>query len=341
LNRTTTTLKARPARADVRPVPLSSDLVSQINQLAGDELGNARAELSRTRDIVTDAVKTLTGTFYQLAADSDAQRGLVQGLLVTVDRRAADSGDSALAIDGFIAETSATLQAVTASLRELGRAVASGTQKTDPMVAQMDSVIRVMRKLESIVEQSRILSINARIEAGRAGATGAAFVVVAGAMRDLAGYCADLNGKITAEVAQTRQLLDDVRGSLVQAAAQGLTQAATVEQRSVRLVQRLEQLSGSLQGELAKIEEVAGRVRDTVGAAVRCLQFADLVDQLLVSVDRRLERVEQAVSAQDRAGSDQESESAVARELAALRAAAADSCPVTQTSVTAGGVQLF
>jgi methyl-accepting chemotaxis protein len=320
--------------------------VSQVNQLSSDELGIARAELSRARQIMTDAVSTLTGNFYQLAADSDAQREMVQRLLVTVDSRGAGArnghgnGEGALGIDGFIVETRAALQAVTGALRELGGAVASGTRQTDPMVAQMESVVRVMRKLDSIVEQSRILSINARIEAGRAGATGAAFVVVAGAMRDLAGYCADLNGKISAEVTLTRQLLEDVRGSLVQATAQGLTHAAEVDQRSARLVQRLEQLNGSLQGELARLDGIAGRVKEAVGSAVRGLQFADMVDQLLAGVDRRLERVEQAVAAQRRGLTGQELEADVADQVAALRAAATVS-PVTQTSVSAGSVQLF
>jgi methyl-accepting chemotaxis protein len=319
----------------------SSELLGQLNQLSREDLRLARDELERARRVVSDAVASLTSSFYRLAEDSDSQRALVRDLLVTVDGGDAKQAGAALNIDRFIAETTTALRSVTEALRGISRDIQSGTERTDPMLEQVETVMGVMSQLDWIAEQSRILSINARIEAGRAGAIGSAFAVVAGAMRDLSTHCAELNGRITEQVGHTRELLGEVRGSLNRATAQGMDQATSVEQRSLQLVERLEGMRRSLEQELGRLEEVATRVQENVAAAVRGLQFADLVDQLLASVERRMARVDRAVLAGEQLGQGVAAESEVAAQVTQLRAEGGDACPVQQTSVAAGSVELF
>lgn len=80
---------------------------------------------------------------------------------------------------------------------------------------------RALCEIESISTQVRLLSINARVEAARAGANGRSFGVVAGAMGDLAGrttqVASTMSSKVQADIDAmahiSQRLSTDVRGA--------------------------------------------------------------------------------------------------------------------------------
>lgn len=92
-------------------------------------------------------------------------------------------------------------------------AVTQGGRFNPERIAQLTGLLAVkvnktIREIAKINDRTRLLSFNAQIEAARAGgATGAAFGVVASAIRDLSEKTSDVSGKMSEE---TRDAIDEL-----------------------------------------------------------------------------------------------------------------------------------
>lgn len=129
----------------------------------------------------------------------------------------------------------------------------------------------------------RALTLNAAIEAARAGAAGAPFAVIVGDMRQLAARASDISDKISR---QTEILHAAVTTAFKESANQaGGDTSITQAQAVIRgVVSHFQSMTTSLSGAIASMEQERVEVRGDISNALMQLQFQDRVSQILAHV---------------------------------------------------------
>jgi len=204
---------------------------------------------------------------------------------------------------------------------------------TDRAVSAMTQIVDLNRRVEDVLSQTKLLSLNARIEASRLGAAGAAVNVIAGEM-----------GRLSDEVEATNAIAARLNTGLLAA----LPKIAAC---SKNLAARSEQLGFDLTARLSGIEKTIGELQDSVGrimkdgdvrlervrehtySALSHLQFQDPCSQSLRIVDEDFGCAEDAVAAAIEAAG--VADTGVPSELAAARSVASRSDKVHAGEVVA------
>ncbi|HET9958144.1 MAG TPA: methyl-accepting chemotaxis protein [Polyangiaceae bacterium] len=313
------------------------------------ELGLVRRDLRRVRKLLSDSVKQLQKSFYDLAGQVQKQREQLDGLLATVDK-SNDRAPSAAqkTIRTFINDITPLLESLTALLTHLAAQGASGAQRVESMTKELNETFALLGQIESIARQTDIISLNAAIEASRAGEKGHGFAVLAKEVRQLAAFSKTLNDQIAVQLKKTARAMGEVQRLLVDSSTRDSDATESAEARIQSSLADLAELDRSVGKGLEAVSQIAHRTSESVGAAVRCLQFEDIVGQLLDSVQGRIERVERALGSFERLVT---SVSAPQPQLASELEAQLDElseifeeehdCPVHQTSMAVGQVELF
>jgi methyl-accepting chemotaxis protein len=132
-----------------------------------------------------------------------------------------------------------------------------------------------------IAQQSNLLSLNAAIEAARAGDLGRGFAVVAKEFRMLANQSGDTGRNIAAKVgvisAAIAEACDVVRDSVEQRESRVQKTEGTIQ----HVLTEIREIAGGLErsSELLKVESVA--IQSEIGESLVQLQFQDRVSQIL------------------------------------------------------------
>lgn len=196
----------------------------------------------------------------------------------------ADSAEQAIAQEvDELARMAQFLSALPARLEsdlgQIGRVAAE--------IASLADLVDVMR---TVSMQSHLLSINAAIEASRAGASGAAFKVVAQEMRTLAADSGDAARRIAGSLERAHQLLQkDLslgQGDATQQFRDIAASAATVE----RLQRGIANAALGYRGRFAQFSEHGAMVALGAGEVLGQLQYQDIVRQ---GVERAIEAMTQ------------------------------------------------
>ena len=181
--------------------------------------------------------------------------------------------------------TQATIEASNL-LKDVVATVETGSAKMTEMKESMDEIQRSSEEIEKIVKmiddiafQTNILSLNAAVEAARAGAAGKGFAVVADEVRNLANKSADavkstmelvetstravkLGGELTNE---TDASLKEINSSIGQFALlmDGITEASKEQEGAIKQITLgIEQLANAVQSNSATAEESASSTNE-------------------------------------------------------------------------------
>lgn len=188
---------------------------------------------SEAPDTLAAEVSDMAGTLALEVADA---AGAVESIAAEVQRQADGvavlrRADEALAdrIDGIRLAASDAAEAVAGAAEPMERAgvrvratrdharsvlLAAGAMRasTADVKSALSQVAATAGAIDSVAKQTRLLALNARIEAARAGAAGAGFSVVAAEVKDLARQTAEATATITATLNQLSHVLEAVLG---------------------------------------------------------------------------------------------------------------------------------
>ena len=170
--------------------------------------------------------------------------------------------------------------------------------------AMLTEIVRFGRELRAVngeinqlALQTRLLSLNAAIEAARAGQAGRAFAVVVTEMRDLATRSSDASRRVAGQLnhieaaVQSVQQKDDMRAS---------SELGSIDQAETAIavvMRRFTALSESLAQSVAIMDDGGVEVRKRIADALVALQFQDRVSQILEHTTRDLDKLRQYIAA--------------------------------------------
>nr|WP_247887304.1 methyl-accepting chemotaxis protein [Azospirillum sp. SYSU D00513] len=186
-----------------------------------------------------------------------------------------------------------------------GRAVEQA-QRTDSTVRSLtssaESIGGVVKIISDIAARTKLLSLNASIEAARSGEAGKGFAVVAGEVKSLAGQTAVATEEIARQVAAmqdaTRSAVEAVQGikdTIAAISRISAAIAAAVDQQGAitgDITRRVEQASAGSEAVNASILSVTDGAARTGTATTRVLgaasELSAQADELRRGVDRFL-----------------------------------------------------
>jgi methyl-accepting chemotaxis protein len=315
--------------------PALRTLLQEVHATLCAELAEIGQEAGRVRALLGESIGGLSSSFVGLASKAEAQRELLEALLVSLGYEVGGRGTANASMDMYVREFAGILHSLAANLGELSDSVTS----IDALTGHFDKSLSLLSQIETISQSARFLALNARIEAARAGEAGRGFAVVASEVKQMATDSRQLAETISHHLGRAQTTLDEIRERMSVAAGRGAETARDEREKANRVLIQLDSLGHAVTDALGKLGAITGEVKEIAGCAVRALQFEDIVGQLVGTMLRRIERL-RAVT--DALGASLEP-GGTDRGLAALESSRVNgtAAPVQQTTMAAGEIELF
>lgn len=187
---------------------------------------------------------------------------------------------------GLAAAIAAQTHQVSEYSGDLGRLIAEQNADSQESLARLDSIAKAGREMQRLVNASRMLALNAQVEAARMGEAGKAFAVVAAEMKTFAQEMARANSSVATMTQGLQQAIPRV-------AARGNEMEALARHFSAEFegsVGQLRELTAEMQRSIHEIIDDGSQTLQSVltqsEAGLSALQFQDPQAQALLFIDR-------------------------------------------------------
>jgi len=326
------------------------ELLNELADANEKELKSMHGEVERVRNLVSDAVGKLSGSFTEINQLTREQGDVVSQIMTEGD------GDGrAISVSGFANSVGEVMNEMVRVLAEESERSNATVSRIDEMSKHLDGIFDLLEDVKSIADQTNLLALNAAIEAARAGEAGRGFAVVAEEVRSLSERSTVFNEQIRKLVTNSRDAVANVRETVEDMASRDMSASVEAKDKVAGIVGEIETINTSLADAIERVSQSRERIDQAVQTAVRSLQFEDIATQALGSSEQhiqRLERMSEEAFALRRllhtevepapGVSDDELEQTAERvERDRAQWTTVPHKPVSQTSVQAGDVELF
>ncbi len=248
-----------------------------------------REALTKIRDNLKATISGIKTVSEQVASGSDTLSSSAQLLAYNTSEEAATLEEISSMTNDIETNVGKNAHAtVEASnlLKNVVATVETGSAKMNEMKESMDEIQRSSEEIEKIVKmiddiafQTNILSLNAAVEAARAGAAGKGFAVVADEVRNLATKSAEaakntmtlvetstrsvkLGGELTLETDESLKAIHSSIGQFTQL-MDGITEASKEQEGAIKQITLgIEQLASSVQSNSATAQQSAASTNE-------------------------------------------------------------------------------
>ncbi|HYD51788.1 MAG TPA: methyl-accepting chemotaxis protein [Gemmatimonadaceae bacterium] len=286
-----------PTAPPTPPAPLAPlELRERIQGELAEQFDAFRRDVAQIRALLDDAVLKLNDGFVGLARQTDAQRALLDAMLVRMARTDQGSG-ATLGLKQFADETGRVLGRFVDHLVLTSANSMDIHQRIEEMARQMDDVDRRVAGVKKVADQTRMLALNAAIEAARAGEAGVGFAVVAQEVKRLAGESAEISEGIRESVGGARAQLASSREVAQVLASTDMSFALDAKAQVDEMFAEVERQNLYLTERIGEAEAVTHEIEGKVQLSITALQFEDIARQLLTHLDGRLEAMAEYAAA--------------------------------------------
>jgi len=276
-------------------------LVGNVKQ-AGIRLNSTATEIAATSKQQEASSATFGAASNQIAAAVKEISATGQDLTKTVDsvsRMAAES--ASLATTGR-----AGLQSMEGVMRDLDGATASIAEKLNAINERSQKITTVITTITKVADQTNILSINAAIEAEKAGEYGSGFLVIAREIRRLADQTASatldieqmvrqMQGAVSAGVMEMDRFSDQVRRGVRDVVAAG-SQMTEIIDRVNKSTESFKQVNESMQAQSEGAQQISDAMGSLVGNANQTVQSAREFGRAAADLQSAIGLLREAVS---------------------------------------------
>ena len=184
-------------------------VLEQIRKVAENTADSSENILQKTDHLRTASVSS-TEAMEQVCAGTNSTAEAIQEEIRYIDAMSRDMDSIQETVDGFhnsLGDTLTAIESGTENVKQLGYSAkltadtsASTTAAMNELMEKIQNVNQIVGLIDNISRQTNLLSLNASIDAARAGEAGRGFAVVAGEIRELSEQTNDSLEKIRKEI---------------------------------------------------------------------------------------------------------------------------------------------
>ncbi|MCM1498254.1 MAG: methyl-accepting chemotaxis protein [Clostridium sp.] len=259
---------------DFLPIKNSIEtIIDSMNALLGG--------MQESMNVIREGARNMTETASSLAEGAATQTNEIQELFDHINQVTED-----------IVENANNAQKVAVLANESMSVVEEGNNQMQQLLEAMeiikkqsDDIADIIQVINSISEQTKLLSLNASIEAARAGEQGKGFAVVADEIGKLAGDCGNAANTTNELISKTIQAVN-AGGSLADETAGVLKKIVDSTAETTKLVEDISTVCSKEEGNMKVIIQGIERIEDVVsGNAASSEESAAVSEELLAMVE--------------------------------------------------------
>jgi methyl-accepting chemotaxis protein len=321
-----------------------SDVLVNVEQMekVKEEIVPAMTEceenLAGIKSTQDDAVITLSSSFTNLQDLVRVQAETIQRLI-----KADDSGDMLYSekMRLFADNTGDTLDKFIKSTVDMSASSMALLDQVTQIYQSVPEVLKAVKDIDSIADQTNLLALNAAIEAARAGEHGRGFAVVADEVRSLSNRSSQFSDAIQSQLKAMSSQIEGLTSEVGELASYDVSYVIDakkdINDALTSIIEKAESDSVVTVG----LEQVAHDLDHSLSEAIRGLQFGDINGQNLEYTLNSLTFIREQVSALSLQNLNETTEM-LNQHVSNLRERKTQAHnPVSATSMDAGEIDLF
>jgi len=283
--------------------PATTDVSSHLNDWVSFSRTQRRVldaidkELEVTSQLVEESVGEVSMRFQRLALNAKQQSDQVNDVISSA--AVVDVDGKEMPLQELMTQMDQRLRVMVERVVQTSKNGVEIVYALDEVVEDVQSIDLLIQQIEAINKQTVMLSLNARIEAGRAGSNGKAFEVVAQEVKNLSNSINDLADSMRE---QMHGIADKIRAShvIVQEIANiDLTDNILARDEITGMMRGLMAKNSSFGETLQNSIALADEISSDVAQVITGMQFQDRTKQRLENVSSVGDGVRDRLSALD------------------------------------------
>ncbi len=238
---------------DFIPIQVSIEKISA-------SLNETLHEIVRSADEVSTSSESVSSGAQILSDGATEQESAISRLAASIESLTQDvtaNAKDAQTANEFVSEVNRNIEASNKEMEHLIRAMSAISHSSG-------EIEKIVKTIEDIAAQTNLLSLNASIEASRAGMAGKGFAVVADEIRGLASKSAQAVNQTAALIASSQEAVENGMG-IADNTAKALM---TVVKGSEEILGAMEKISNASQNQKSVLEQITSNV-DQISSVVQ------------------------------------------------------------------------
>lgn len=239
-----------------------SSVGSHVHGTAGELKDTAASTLNASEEIAKAIEEVAVGStqMAQVVSDVNASVTLIQESSNNIQHSVADIVNYSGRLHDNCESMRDKIQSVNASSENMTESVQNIADKikaTNEVIAQM---VDIVKSIDEIASQTKLLSLNASIEASRAGESGRGFSVVAGSIRDL-------SEKTSEDLSSIKTIIDNITTDFKEC-ADSIEEVVVNNDNNIKgiaeVIKSFESVNTDIEETATKVDEIDRAVEQTV-----------------------------------------------------------------------------
>ncbi len=252
-------------------MPMNENDRAALYEVMGQAFAGIISDVIRSRKLLQEAIPGLVESFNSLRDELIAQSSEL------VDVSTQINGETK---GGFVSEIREVLSFLMNDLVAVSQKSMKVVQRMGELGGEVTQIISHVSEMEWMAKETRLIALNARIEATRAGNAGRTFRVVADEVKVLADRATAFSGKIRAAANRAGLQVTAAKKDIAALTSHDLDSLLDAKARMLRTIERLDATNTRVAASLTRFQV-------SVDLAIRALQFDDMMMQLLSSIETR------------------------------------------------------
>ena len=282
------TQKVSPPRGAVTEIAELSNAILDMSTAIHQQVSLIKSLTAKASGVSNNLARTMT----HLAGSASEQAAAVSQTATTVEqmessgksvvdavKRIVEAADRSATVSGRGRTAVATASGVMVKIKEESANIATHSRT---LLGNVEEVGNIINSVNAISEQSKILAVNASIEAAKAGEFGAGFAVVAQEVKNLAGQSKEATEQITHTLMSIRQSVE----MMVRLSRAGEDRT----KQGVESIANAGAIVNDLSEAIQEASEVANEIESSVNQQTTGLsQIASAMDEINISASENQE----------------------------------------------------